>query len=578
MKRIFTFFLGILIAAVAYSEQPQGTIMKASVAPVIDGLLDEVWEEAEVYNIDKPYRTETPTLGEEGETTWRGLWNEDGMYIFLTVADDNWYPSYKTGGNNWEYDKPEIYLDVNYILEDGLGAQHGQGHYQVAPAAAAATIDGTAITQGNGVVYAFLVEDPKYTAEYFIPWSLLNDKDGNPVDLTNPVGFDVTIIDRDEGDSGRRRAVWANTGNKDESWSNMDDAGIIYFDGAEAPVYIEEIILSAEQTTITEDNQTLQIQAEVLPENATNKTVKWKVVPAEGSNARATISNTGLLTPIADGVVIVSASSMDDFIESNEIEITISGQIVTEMELNVIRNGDFSQVNADGTATHWGGWGGDANSPMPQVINGVAVATPVQTANVWQYQFSQSNLNALPNIPYVFKFKAWADAPRTFNVDFEDTAGNSYNRYGSTGDARSADGRSDWTFDVTTEPTWYEFDVVFDQILPTTIQKVQYMLGLSSVVTYIDSVILISEADMALLPTSVNEISRESFRVYPNPAVTTLTVEVPVANSRVAIYNSLGVKMAEVVVPGTRYEFDVRNFKSGLYFVRTRDSVVKFVK
>jgi hypothetical protein len=248
------------------------------------------------------------------------------------------------------------------------------------------------------------------------------------------------------------------------------------------------------------------------------------------------------------------------------------------MELNVIRNGDFNQVNEDGTATHWGGWGGDAGTPLPQVIDGVAVATPVEAAEVWQYQFNQQNLTAMPDIPYIFKFKAWADAPRTFNVDFEDTAGNNYNRYGATTDPRSADGRSDWTFDVTTDPTWYEFDVVFDQMVPSTVQKVQYMLGLSGVVTYIDSVILISEADMALVPTSVTDISKETFRVYPNPVVDRLTVELREANSRVAVYNILGVKMDEVIVPGTRYQFDVRNYKKGVYFVKTKDSVVKFIK
>jgi hypothetical protein len=577
MKRIFTFFIGVLIAVSAYSQQPEGLIKKITVAPEIDGIMEELWDTAEVYNIDKPFGTETPTLGGEGETTWRALYNEDGIFIFLTVADDVWYPSYMTGGNNWEYDKPEIYFDVNFLLADALGAMHGgTGHYQVAPAAEEAKIDGTPTTQDNGVIYAFKVEAPKYTAEYFVPMSLLLDKDGNPADLTGAVGFDVTIIDRDEAAVPRNRAVWANDGSAGgESWANMDGAGIIYFEGAEAPVFIDEINLTGGE--ITEDNQTLQIVAEVLPEDATNKTLRWSVAPAEGSNGRAKIDNTGLLTGVMDGIVTVTAQSPDGFVIAT-VDVPISGQVLTEQELNVIRNGDFTEVNEDGTATHWGGWGGDANSPMPQIVDGVAVATPVETANVWQYQFNQQPLNAEADIPYVFKFKAWADAPRTFNVDFEDTSGNSYNRYGATTDSRSADGRSDWTFDVTTEPTWYEFDVVFDQIVPTTVQKVQFMLGLSSVVTYIDSVTLISEADMALIPTSVNNISRESFRVYPNPAVNTLTVELSEANTRLTVYNILGVKMEDVVVPGTRYQFDVRNYKKGVYFVKTKDAVVKFVK
>jgi len=100
MKRIFTFLILILFVSAGYAEQPQGIIMKATSVPVIDGEIDEVWEEAEVYDIDKPYRTEVPTLGEPGETTWRALWNDDGMFILLVVKDNNWYPSYKVAGSN----------------------------------------------------------------------------------------------------------------------------------------------------------------------------------------------------------------------------------------------------------------------------------------------------------------------------------------------------------------------------------------------------------------------------------------------------------------------------------------------
>jgi hypothetical protein len=159
---------------------------------------------------------------------------------------------------------------------------------------------------------------------------------------------------------------------------------------------------------------------------------------------------------------------------------------------NLIQNGNFDEVNpADSTAILWGGWGGPDNAPLPRIIDGVAVCTPIAADWVWKYQFSQSGLNASPNVDYIFMFKAWADAPRTFNVDFEDIPENNYQRFGSSTDPRSFVGISDWTFDITTEPAWYMFHVNFDKILGNTIQKVQFMLGTSSVVTYIDSVTLV---------------------------------------------------------------------------------------
>jgi hypothetical protein len=576
MRKLFTLILGLLIVSVAFGQKPEGVIKKASVAPVIDGEIDEVWKEANEYNIDKNFQQELPTLGKSGETTWKALYNEDGFYLLLQVTDDAYYPNYLAGGGDaWTFDKPEVYFDMNYIKEDGIGGGGGQGHYQYAPDLTAAKEDGAVTNDTGGRKHAFKVTKPNYIAEYFLPWSYLVDKDGAPADLSGPMGFDVTIIDRDPGDAARKRAVWANVGALNESWSNMDDCGLVTFEGAEAPIYVDEINLTGGSITI--DNGTLQIVSEVLPEDATVKTLKWMIKPAEGSSGRANISSTGLVTAIMDGKMIVQATSMDGFIYSNEVEVVISGQVITVDDVNIIKNGNFDIVNENGTAANWGGWT-DA-SPAHTVVDGVSVHTPVESANVWNYQFNQNQLTAKPNIPYIFKFKAWADADRKINVDFEDTSGNNYNRYGATTDPRSSNGRGDWTFDITTEPVWYIFDVTFDQMVPTTDQKVQYMLGLYSTATvYIDSVSLISVADQEMISTKIIQNSLESFKVYPNPAVSKLHVDLSTPNTTVAIYNSVGVKMEEVTVTGTHHMFDVSRYTKGLYFVKANNKVVKFIK
>ena len=42
------------------------------------------------------------------------------------------------------------------------------------------------------------------------------------------IGFDVYVIDQDENiTTSRQRAVWSNTGETDENYLNMDDAGTI---------------------------------------------------------------------------------------------------------------------------------------------------------------------------------------------------------------------------------------------------------------------------------------------------------------------------------------------------------------
>ncbi|MCB9000026.1 MAG: hypothetical protein H6540_08185, partial [Bacteroidales bacterium] len=130
-KLIFTLSLGLLFSFTLMAQTGiTGVIKKATVAPVIDGQIDEVWAEANSYNIDIPYTGTNPTLGNAGETYWKGLWMDDGIYVLVVVNDDDWYPSYIAGGNSYEADKIELYFDVNQTLYDGGAPATGNGHYQ----------------------------------------------------------------------------------------------------------------------------------------------------------------------------------------------------------------------------------------------------------------------------------------------------------------------------------------------------------------------------------------------------------------------------------------------------------------
>jgi len=76
-------------------------------------------------------------------------------------------------------------------------------------------------------------------------------------------------------------------------------------------------------TTINTQGGTLQVSATVLPDDATDKTVTWSVTNGTGE---ATISNTGLLTAIADGLVTVIATANDGSNITGSLDITISNQ------------------------------------------------------------------------------------------------------------------------------------------------------------------------------------------------------------------------------------------------------------
>lgn len=582
MKKIFTLFLSVFFMTTVMAQAPTAVFKKASVAPQIDCVVDDVWKDALVYKIDKPFQAEVPTLGESGKTTWQALWDADGVYVLLKVTDDAFYPHYAVtpAGNNWEYDKPEIYFDVNYVLKDGVGAGGNAGHIQVAPGFTDGKNDGTAITQTDGVIYAFLVDGTNYIGEYFIPYTKLIDKAGIEVDKFNTIGFDVTIIDRDPGDAGRRRAVWANVGAIAESYSNMDDAGQVTFDGVDDLVYVDVINITGGE--ITTDNGTLQMVPVIEPADATNKKLKWTLINETG---KATISSTGLVTAISDGTVTVSAAAIDGgWAESAPVTITISGQKIDQNDiwnsLNLIKNWNFTT-----DMTGWGGWvdtgGMVAPVAAPKVEEGVCVMV-VGLANdgaQWHYQHNQNALKAEPNVPYLLKFKSWASGDAPAAVDFEDTSGNGYTRYGKSTDPEAVGGESEWKYNLTTEPTWFTFHVTFDRILDNTDQKVQWMLSLSNQTIYLDSVLLIKEDDYIL---SAKQLSNNnSLKVYPNPVGkgNILNVELASMNAKVAVYNAVGQKIMEKVSVGNIAKFDVSNLRKGMYFVRLEDGTTqKFIR
>ncbi len=675
MKRKITLlFFCSLFAIGLMAQQRTALINKATVNPAIDGVVDEVWAEAEAKNnIDRASLTDgvpvIPTLGESGETTWQGLWTFDGMYVLLRVTDDDFHPFYDVpGSNSWEYDKPELYFDVNFELKDAGGPSTGMGHWQVAPEFVNGSTDGTLLTGGfNGtsgdiIEWAVMLDDPDYIVEYFIPFSGLLDADGTAVDFTGEVGFDVTIIDRDEGDDGNRPAVWTNIGTVESSWVNMDESGIITFDGSVIDTYVSEI--SLQDGEIAENNGTLQMLATILPEDASNKSLVWTV---ESGTGRASIDKNGLVTAILDGDVTVKAEATDGSYVDATAVVTISNQIVSMGEVNVIKNPNFDEVN--GTAPAEWSQGGDIGDPIT-IQEGIAVCAPLEAGEAdWQYSLMQSGLTAEPDVEYVFSFLVWAEDVRTFHVDFEDTEANNWNRYGASSHALATDGRSDWSFDLSTDPTRYTFDVTFDQMVESTIQLLTVQLGTSGVETYLDSfslvrvddldrvtdyipveAIVVSGADGAVnvaldatlqmsaevfpveadykdvkwsvvdgtgsatidaaglltavsegivtvrasavddsyvsndLQVSVGESSgiRQSgikpLKVYPNPAVDELYVELSGGESTISIYNSVGTKMDEVVVSGTQHTFDISSYAAGIYFVKTETAIAKFVK
>jgi len=113
--------------------------------------------------------------------------------------------------------------------------------------------------------------------------------------------------------------------------SAIDASMVITISEQEVDVSSVTVSGVSNATTIEVFHGSLQMNALVLPENAEDNTVIWSV---ENGTGEATINASGLLTAIADGTVIVKATSLSDDSIFGTREITISNQ--TEQGLEIL--------------------------------------------------------------------------------------------------------------------------------------------------------------------------------------------------------------------------------------------------
>ena len=128
------------------------------------------------------------------------------------------------------------------------------------------------------------------------------------------------------------RVNWDGAGTfivKDFAYENVADQEIIAGDGI--AILLTSMTISGEGglNSITSSNGSLQMMKNVLPINATDQSVTWAVNNQSGA---ATISVTGLLTAVSDGIVEVVATANDGSAVTASLSVTISNQTASLMD------------------------------------------------------------------------------------------------------------------------------------------------------------------------------------------------------------------------------------------------------
>lgn len=167
-----------------YSTASYGT-------PVIDGVVDEIWNETSAMKIE---RYQTAWQGATGEA--RALWDDENLYVLIQVSDAQLD---KSNANPWEQDSVEIFLDQNH--EKTTFYQEDDGQYRV-------NYENTTTFSPESIAEGFEsatnIDGTNYTVEVKIPLTAITPAAG--VEL----GFDVQINDAKDG-ARQSVAAWNDT-------------------------------------------------------------------------------------------------------------------------------------------------------------------------------------------------------------------------------------------------------------------------------------------------------------------------------------------------------------------------------
>lgn len=204
-----------LLGELALREVPAPpVIMGVSDSIAIDGMMDEAYARADVYEMLNP--VQPGITGEEDFSgNWRSVYDTTGIYFLVEIADDTLI----NDSDNWfEDDGVEIYLDAR---NDKASTYDNDDHQIVIEYDGQAIYD-TKGTLGMGATSAIAVNDSGYVVEAYIPWSAL----GIEPSVGYFLGFDVHGIDDDAGAGGNDgKLAWFTT--IDESFNNPSLFGTI---------------------------------------------------------------------------------------------------------------------------------------------------------------------------------------------------------------------------------------------------------------------------------------------------------------------------------------------------------------
>ncbi len=208
-KLIFLLFLVFVLSSVGMVSAQDVVIPSPGVMPKLDGNIDEVWFFSTEQAIDTSQVGSAPSSPEDGSGAWRALWNSENLYVLVEVNDDALTNDSGGGGNKWNDDSVEIYVDGD---NSKASSPDENDHQYTFWWGNEVWEEPSALHNGApslvGVDYAVVTTDEGYLLEVKLPWMSIM---GEPPIPGQEIGFDVWINDDDDGGGRDSQISWHST-------------------------------------------------------------------------------------------------------------------------------------------------------------------------------------------------------------------------------------------------------------------------------------------------------------------------------------------------------------------------------
>jgi hypothetical protein len=214
---------------------PAISAIKTATSPVIDGIIDEIWQQAQVYPLTKGLNNNKITNEADFSVSFRALWDKDSLYLMSEIKDLNFHT---IAPFPWESDGVEFYFDMN----NDKGNSMGDYNYQLAFAWQHSIYGDFSQHIQMNINYKFVKVNDGYIMEAAIPWAngLFFDRTAQAPRKDMPAiapglifGFDVAANDNDTG-TGRESVLMYYSNPSGSYWSQPNLWGTMELNEKEA--------------------------------------------------------------------------------------------------------------------------------------------------------------------------------------------------------------------------------------------------------------------------------------------------------------------------------------------------------